>query len=79
MAKAAKVTIVEAENIVEAGEIDPNEVDLPGILVDRIRLRRRRTLRCSRRERRERMAHHQRQPARLKSDETESRDAPPRS
>ncbi|KAL6354961.1 hypothetical protein LRP88_12319 [Fusarium phalaenopsidis] len=36
MAKAAKVTIVEAENIVEAGEIDPNEVDLPGIFVDRI-------------------------------------------
>ncbi|CAM1502619.1 Fc.00g073950.m01.CDS01 [Cosmosporella sp. VM-42] len=36
MAKAAKVTIVEAENIVEAGEIDPNDVDLPGIFVDRI-------------------------------------------
>lgn len=36
MAKAAKVTIVEAENIVETGEIDPNDVDLPGIFVDRI-------------------------------------------
>ncbi|KIL86615.1 hypothetical protein FAVG1_09870 [Fusarium avenaceum] len=36
MAKAAKLTIVEAENIVEAGEIDPNDVDLPGIFVDRI-------------------------------------------
>ncbi|OAA77275.1 Coenzyme A transferase [Akanthomyces lecanii RCEF 1005] len=36
MAKAAKVTIVEAENIVEIGEIGPDEVDLPGIFVDRI-------------------------------------------
>lgn len=36
MAKAATTTIVEAENIVEVGEIDPMEVDLPGIFVDRI-------------------------------------------
>ncbi|KAM7190087.1 mitochondrial succinyl-CoA:3-ketoacid coenzyme A transferase 1 [Rhypophila sp. PSN 637] len=36
MAKAAKLSIVEAENIVEVGEIDPNDVDLPGIFVDRI-------------------------------------------
>lgn len=36
MAKAAKTTIVEAENIVEVGEIDPNDVHLPGIFVDRI-------------------------------------------
>lgn len=36
MAKAARLTIVEAENIVEVGEIDPNDVDLPGIFVDRI-------------------------------------------
>lgn len=36
MAKAAKLTIVEAENIVEMGEIDPMDVDLPGIFVDRI-------------------------------------------
>jgi 3-oxoacid CoA-transferase len=36
MAKAAKVTIVEAENILEIGEIDPNDVDLPGIYVDRV-------------------------------------------
>ncbi|KAH7198409.1 uncharacterized protein B0J16DRAFT_330334 [Fusarium flagelliforme] len=36
MAKAAKLTIVEAENIVEVGEIDPNDVNLPGIFVDRI-------------------------------------------
>ncbi|PYH88493.1 succinyl-CoA:3-ketoacid-coenzyme A transferase 1 [Aspergillus ellipticus CBS 707.79] len=36
MAKAASVTIVEAENIVPVGAIDPNDVDLPGIFVDRI-------------------------------------------
>jgi 3-oxoacid CoA-transferase len=36
MAKAAKVTIVEAENIVEVGEIGPDEVDVPSIYVDRI-------------------------------------------
>ncbi|KAJ0117409.1 hypothetical protein J7T55_003823 [Diaporthe amygdali] len=36
MAKAATLTIVEAEHIVEIGEIDPNDVDLPGIFVDRI-------------------------------------------
>jgi 3-oxoacid CoA-transferase len=36
MAKAAKVSIVEAENIVEVGEIDPNDVNLPGIYIDRI-------------------------------------------
>ncbi|OAQ97646.1 hypothetical protein LLEC1_07676 [Akanthomyces lecanii] len=36
MAKAAKVTIVEAENIVEVGEIGPDEVDLAGIFVDRV-------------------------------------------
>jgi len=36
MAKAATLTIVEAENIVEEGDIDANDVDLPGIFVDRI-------------------------------------------
>ncbi|PSR74089.1 succinyl-CoA:3-ketoacid-coenzyme A transferase subunit B [Coniella lustricola] len=36
MAKAARVTIVEAEHIVEVGEIGPMEIDLPGIYVDRI-------------------------------------------
>jgi len=36
MAKAARISIVEAENIVEVGEIDPNDVDLPGIYIDRI-------------------------------------------
>lgn len=36
MAKAAKITIVEAENIVPTGSLDPNEVHLQGIYVDRI-------------------------------------------
>lgn len=36
MAKAAALTIVEAENIVPVGSIDPNDVDLPGIYVNRI-------------------------------------------
>ncbi|KAK3717662.1 hypothetical protein LTR37_005729 [Vermiconidia calcicola] len=36
MAKAAKIAIVEAENIVKAGEITPDEIDLPGIFIDRI-------------------------------------------
>lgn len=36
MAKAARLTIVEAENVVPTGSIDPNDVDLPGIFVDRI-------------------------------------------
>lgn len=36
MARAARLTIVEAESIVEIGDIDPNDVDLPGIYVDRI-------------------------------------------
>lgn len=36
VAKAAKVTIVEVEHIVEPGELLPDEVHLPGIYVDRI-------------------------------------------
>lgn len=36
MSKAATLTIVEAEQIVPIGSIDPNDVDLPGIFVDRI-------------------------------------------
>ncbi|KAI5919178.1 succinyl-CoA:3-ketoacid-coenzyme A transferase-like protein [Camillea tinctor] len=36
MAKAARVSIVEAENIVPIGSIDPDQVDLPGIFIDRI-------------------------------------------
>lgn len=36
MAKAAKCTIVEAEEIVPIGTLKPDEIDLPGIFVDRI-------------------------------------------
>ncbi len=36
MATAAKVTIVEAEEIVERGAIDPDDVHLPGLFVQRI-------------------------------------------
>ena len=35
-AKAARVTIVEAEEIVPTGEIAPHEVDLPGVFVTRV-------------------------------------------
>jgi 3-oxoacid CoA-transferase subunit A len=36
MATAARVTVVEAEEIVAPGEIDPNCVHTPGIYVDRV-------------------------------------------
>ncbi|MBM7116333.1 CoA transferase subunit A [Archangium primigenium] len=36
MCMAGKVTIVEAEHIVQAGELGPDEVHLPGIFVHRI-------------------------------------------
>ncbi|KAL3268133.1 hypothetical protein HHI36_007260 [Cryptolaemus montrouzieri] len=36
MAKAAKTTIVEVEEIVDVGDIKPDEVHTPGIFVDRI-------------------------------------------
>jgi 3-oxoacid CoA-transferase len=36
MAKAARLAIVEAEEIVKVGEMSPNEIDLPGIFIDRI-------------------------------------------
>lgn len=36
MAKAARLTIVEAEEIVPIGTLDANNIDLPGIFVDRI-------------------------------------------
>ncbi|KAI4864708.1 succinyl-CoA:3-ketoacid-coenzyme A transferase subunit B [Hypoxylon rubiginosum] len=36
MAKAARIAIVEAENIVPIGSIEPDVVDLPGIFIDRI-------------------------------------------
>ncbi len=36
VAKAARITIVEAENIVEPGEIDPDLVHLPSVYVKRV-------------------------------------------
>jgi 3-oxoacid CoA-transferase len=36
MAKNAKLTIIEAENIVPIGSLSPNAIHLPGIYVDRI-------------------------------------------
>jgi len=36
MCTAAKTTIVEVEEIVENGNIDPDQVHVPGIYVDRI-------------------------------------------
>jgi len=36
MCKAAKVAIVEVEEIVKVGELDPDQIHLPGIFVDRI-------------------------------------------
>ncbi len=35
-AKAARVTVVEVEELVEAGELDPHEIHIPGNYVDRI-------------------------------------------
>jgi 3-oxoacid CoA-transferase len=36
MARNAKITIVEAEHIVEPGELDPASIHIPGIYVDRV-------------------------------------------
>jgi 3-oxoacid CoA-transferase subunit A len=36
MATAGKVTVVEVEEIVEAGALDPDTIHTPGIYVDRI-------------------------------------------
>lgn len=36
MCKAAKVTIAEVEEIVDVGEIDPNNVHIPHIYVQRL-------------------------------------------
>lgn len=36
MATAAKVTVVEVEEIVEPGTLDPDEIHTPGIFVDRV-------------------------------------------
>jgi 3-oxoacid CoA-transferase subunit A len=36
MAMAGKITIAEVEELVEAGELHPNEIHVPGIYVHRI-------------------------------------------
>jgi 3-oxoacid CoA-transferase A subunit len=36
VARAAKITIVEAENVVETGEIKPDDVQLPNVYVKRV-------------------------------------------
>ncbi len=36
MAKAARTTIAEVEEIVEIGELDPNFIHVPGVYVDRL-------------------------------------------
>ena len=36
MATAGKITIAEVEELVPAGELDPNEINTPGIFVQRI-------------------------------------------
>ena len=36
MATAGKITVVEVEELVEIGELNPDHIDTPGIFVDRI-------------------------------------------
>lgn len=36
IATAGKITVVEVEEIVETGELNPDEIDVPGIFVDRL-------------------------------------------
>jgi len=36
MCGAAKITVAEVEQLVEAGQLDPNQIHIPGILVQRI-------------------------------------------
>jgi 3-oxoacid CoA-transferase subunit A len=36
MATAAKCVIVEAEEIVEEGELDPNNIHVSGVYVDKV-------------------------------------------
>lgn len=38
VAKAGKITIVEVEEIVEVGELDPDEIHLPGVYVQHVML-----------------------------------------
>jgi len=36
MAKAGKITVVEVEELLEPGELHPNEIHIPGVYVQRI-------------------------------------------
>jgi 3-oxoacid CoA-transferase subunit A len=36
MCGSAKITVVEVEELVPAGELDPNQIHIPGIFVQRI-------------------------------------------
>jgi 3-oxoacid CoA-transferase subunit A len=36
MAMAGKITIVEVEELVEVGQLNPNEIHVPGIFVHRL-------------------------------------------
>ncbi|KAL3919827.1 MAG: hypothetical protein SGILL_003559 [Bacillariaceae sp.] len=36
VAQSGRLTIAEAEHIVEAGELDPNQIHLPGVYVDKV-------------------------------------------
>jgi 3-oxoacid CoA-transferase subunit A len=36
MCGAAKITVAEVEELVPVGALDPNQIHIPGILVDRI-------------------------------------------
>jgi acyl CoA:acetate/3-ketoacid CoA transferase alpha subunit len=36
MAMAGKITVAEVEELVEVGELDPNDIHVPGIFVQRI-------------------------------------------
>lgn len=36
MAMAGKITVAEVEELVEAGELDPNQIHIPGVFVQRI-------------------------------------------
>ena len=36
MAMAGKITVAEVEELLEVGELDPNDIHVPGIFVQRI-------------------------------------------
>ena len=36
MAKAGKICVVEVEELVKTGDLDPDHIHLPGIYVDRV-------------------------------------------